>query len=99
MGILITYIQLPIPPWIKGMVIAVLSCLPIVILVAEKERERDPHFSHVACTRSRGWLGDHEVRTMRPEQNKASQSTSGGAPNSSLNPHLIFAPPVAGLGR
>ena len=37
LGVLISYVQAPLPAWLKGIVIAVLSCLPIVILVSETD--------------------------------------------------------------
>ncbi len=33
LGIVISYIQMPIAPWLKGFIIAELSAIPIVILV------------------------------------------------------------------
>jgi hypothetical protein len=37
LGVLIAYIQMPMPPWVKGITVAVLSCLPVVILVSEND--------------------------------------------------------------
>lgn len=37
MGIIISYVQLPLSPWLKGLVIAELSALPVVILVAKED--------------------------------------------------------------
>jgi hypothetical protein len=37
LGVLISYIQVPMSPWLKGVTVAVLSCLPIAILVSEKD--------------------------------------------------------------
>jgi len=35
LGIIISYIKIPFAPWLKGLVIAELSALPIMILVAK----------------------------------------------------------------
>ena len=37
LGVLISYVQLPLAAWAKGIVVAVLACLPVVILVSEKD--------------------------------------------------------------
>ena len=37
MGIIISYIQIPLAPWLKGLVIAELSALPVVIIVAKED--------------------------------------------------------------
>lgn len=37
LGVVIAYIELPLSPWLKGVVVAVISSLPIVILVSEKD--------------------------------------------------------------
>jgi hypothetical protein len=37
LGVLIAYVQVPMLPWLKGVTVAVLSCLPIAILVSEKD--------------------------------------------------------------
>ena len=37
LGVLISYVQLPMPAWTNGVVIAVLACLPVAILVSEKD--------------------------------------------------------------
>ena len=37
LGVLISYVQLPMPAWANGVVIAVLACLPVAILVSEKD--------------------------------------------------------------
>jgi len=37
LGVLIAYIQVPMPPWLKGVTVAVLSSLPIAILVSEND--------------------------------------------------------------
>ncbi len=37
LGVIISYIQLPLSPWLKGLVIAELSSLPIVILVMKND--------------------------------------------------------------
>lgn len=37
LGILISYIKIPFAPWLKGLIIAELSALPIVILAAKED--------------------------------------------------------------
>ncbi len=37
LGIIISYIKIPFSPWLKGLIIAELSALPIVILVAKTD--------------------------------------------------------------
>jgi hypothetical protein len=37
LGVLISYVRLPLPAWLNGVVIAVLACLPVAILVSERE--------------------------------------------------------------
>lgn len=37
LGIVISYIEMPVAPWLKGIIIAVLSALPIVILVSKED--------------------------------------------------------------
>jgi len=37
LGVIIAYIKVPFSPWLKGLVIAELSALPIVILVAKTD--------------------------------------------------------------
>lgn len=37
MGIIISYINFAMPAWLKGLVIAILSAIPIVIIVAKEE--------------------------------------------------------------
>ena len=37
LGVLISYVQVPMPAWLKGIMIAVISCIPIVILVSETD--------------------------------------------------------------
>lgn len=37
LGVLISYVQAPMPAWSKGITIAVLSCIPIVILISETD--------------------------------------------------------------
>ncbi len=37
LGIIISYIKIPFAPWLKGLIIAELSALPIVILVAKDD--------------------------------------------------------------
>ena len=39
LGVLIAYVQLPMAAWTKGIVIAVLACLPVAILVSEKDQK------------------------------------------------------------
>lgn len=36
LGIIISYVQMPIPPFIKGTVIAVLAAIPIMIIVSKE---------------------------------------------------------------
>jgi hypothetical protein len=36
-SVLIAYVQMPVASWLKGIVVAVLSCLPVVISVSEKD--------------------------------------------------------------
>ena len=37
LGVIISYIKMPMAPWIKGIIISVLSALPIVILVSKED--------------------------------------------------------------
>ena len=37
LGILISYIQFPMSPWLKGLVVAEISSLPIIILVMKND--------------------------------------------------------------
>ncbi len=37
MGVIISYINLPLPPWLKGLVVAELSAIPVIILVAKED--------------------------------------------------------------
>ncbi|MBI4721419.1 MAG: hypothetical protein HY769_00160 [Candidatus Stahlbacteria bacterium] len=37
LGIVISYIEMPLVPWLKGIIISVLSALPIVILVSKED--------------------------------------------------------------
>lgn len=37
MGIIISYINIPLSPWLKGLLIAVVSALPVIILVSKEE--------------------------------------------------------------
>jgi len=39
MGIIISYIQLPLDPWLKGLVIAELSAIPVIIMVAKVDKK------------------------------------------------------------
>ncbi|MBI5042579.1 MAG: hypothetical protein HZC10_01835 [Nitrospirae bacterium] len=37
LGIVISYIEMPLSPWLKGIIISLLSALPIVILVSKED--------------------------------------------------------------
>jgi len=37
LGIIISYIDMPITPWLKGLIIAELTAIPIIIIVAKGE--------------------------------------------------------------
>lgn len=37
MGVIISYIDLPMSPWLKGLVVAEISAIPVLILVAKEE--------------------------------------------------------------
>ncbi|HDL17491.1 MAG TPA: hypothetical protein ENH29_00385 [Bacteroidetes bacterium] len=37
LGIIISYVQMPLAPWLQGLVIAELSALPIVTIVAKED--------------------------------------------------------------
>lgn len=37
LGVIISYLQVPLSPWLKGLVVAEISALPIVILVAKTD--------------------------------------------------------------
>lgn len=39
MGVVIAYVQLPMAPWIKGIVLAELSALPVIALVAKDDKK------------------------------------------------------------
>ena len=39
MGIIISYIQIPLSPWLKGLAIAELSALPVVIIVPKEDKK------------------------------------------------------------
>lgn len=39
MGIIISYIQIPFSPWLKGLIIAELSVMPIVLIVAKEDKK------------------------------------------------------------
>jgi hypothetical protein len=39
LGVMISYIQVSLAPWLKGLVIAEISALPIIILVAKTDRK------------------------------------------------------------
>ncbi len=39
LGIIISYIQIPFAPWLKGLIIAELSILPIIALVAKENKK------------------------------------------------------------
>jgi len=39
MGIIISYIQIPFAPWLKGLVVAELSAIPVVIIVAKEDKK------------------------------------------------------------
>lgn len=37
LGIIISYIQLPFSPWLKGIIVAEISALPIIIIVSKND--------------------------------------------------------------
>ncbi|NNF97854.1 MAG: hypothetical protein HKM93_00605 [Desulfobacteraceae bacterium] len=37
LAVIISYIQLPMPPWLKGLVVAEISAVPIIILVMKDD--------------------------------------------------------------
>jgi hypothetical protein len=37
LGVIISYIEMPLSPWLKGLVIAEISALPVIILVAKTD--------------------------------------------------------------
>lgn len=39
MGIVISYVQMPLAPWLKGLVIAELSAIPVAIMVAREDKK------------------------------------------------------------
>lgn len=39
MGIIISYIQIPFSPWLKGLVVAELSAIPVIIIVAKEDKK------------------------------------------------------------
>lgn len=39
LGVFISYIQFPLPPWLKGLIIAEASALPIMIMVAKNDKK------------------------------------------------------------
>ena len=39
LGIFIAYIQMSLSPWLKGLVVAELAALPIVIIVSKKDKK------------------------------------------------------------
>ncbi|HGY54453.1 MAG TPA: hypothetical protein ENK44_02000, partial [Caldithrix abyssi] len=39
LGIIISYVQMPVAPWFKGLIIAELSALPIIIIVAKEDKK------------------------------------------------------------
>jgi hypothetical protein len=39
LGVIISYIQMPLAPWLKGLVVAEIAALPIIILVAKTDRK------------------------------------------------------------
>ncbi|MFA5148224.1 MAG: hypothetical protein WC491_03755 [Candidatus Omnitrophota bacterium] len=38
LGIIISYIQIPIAPYLKGIIVAVLTALPVIILVLKEDK-------------------------------------------------------------
>ncbi len=39
LGIFISYIQMPMAPWLKGLLVAELAALPIVIIVSKEDKK------------------------------------------------------------
>ncbi len=39
LGIFISYIQMPMAPWLKGLLVAELAALPIVIVVSKEDKK------------------------------------------------------------
>jgi len=39
MGIIISYIQISFSPWLKGLIIAELSAIPVIIIVAKEDKK------------------------------------------------------------
>ena len=39
MGVIISYIQIPVSPWLKGLIVAELSALPVVIIVSKEDQK------------------------------------------------------------
>ena len=39
MGIIISYIQMPLSPWLKGLVVAEISAIPVVIIIAKEDKK------------------------------------------------------------
>ena len=39
MGIIISYIQMPLSPWLKGLVVAEVSAIPVVIIIAKEDKK------------------------------------------------------------
>lgn len=39
LGFIISYVQLPVSPWLKGLIIGVISSIPVLILVSENEKK------------------------------------------------------------
>lgn len=42
LGFIISYIDLPVSPWLKGLIVGVISSIPILILVSEEDKKAIP---------------------------------------------------------
>jgi hypothetical protein len=39
LGVVISYVQMPMPPYLKGIIVAVLTSLPVLILVSKDDKK------------------------------------------------------------
>lgn len=42
LGFIISYIELPVSPWLKGLIVGAISSIPILILVSEEDKKAIP---------------------------------------------------------